>query len=146
MFWTKKCRIIVIVDYENIVLGPDFKKINFQKLREKILEIGSIDFAFVFIPPHCSDSLLREKINNEGFDIIICSKQSKEVVDIIEDTVDIEMIRFSFKFSQYDEITDIIIISDDKHMREAEREIKNKGKKVHRWGKKDIFSCLEDII
>lgn len=142
----KQKRVIVLYDYENIDLQPNFKVVDFKKLREKILEIGQIDFAFVFIPQHCIYDVMRKKINDEGFEIIVCQKKSKQETGKLEDTVDIDLIRIGMRFLEYNEITDMVIVSGDEHMIELVKEAHKRNKKVHIYGTEQISSALKDLI
>lgn len=140
-------RLVVFVDYENIALNDDFKRIDWDKLLDLILGIGEIDFAFVFAPPYCLNTL-SEEVNDWGFEAIdktICQKRKKNS-DKLEDTVDIHIIRFGLKFIQYKGITDIVIIGNDTHMAELKKEAKLKKVKVHIWGLNEISSALIRIV
>lgn len=151
MWWSwknkkiEKKRLVVLFDYENIILQPNFETVDFKQLQKRLLEISEISFAFIFVPFHCVYNLLRDRVNDFGFEIIVCQKRNKFETGVLEDTVDIDIIRMGIKFLNYVEITDIVIVSGDAHMIELVKEVKNKGKRIHIFGTNEIASCLINI-
>ncbi len=127
-------RVVALIDYENIALADDAigkgKILDFQILKEELLKIGNLDFALVFIPYDMVWGM--KDLSELGYDIISCPKRRNS--DKLEDKVDISIIRTVWKFSRYSEITDIAIISNDRHMLEAVNEAKNNNKKIHLFG------------
>lgn len=142
----KDKRVLVLGDYENLALNQDFNKIDWKKLISLILEIGKIDFAFMFAPPYCLNTL-PEEINDWGFEAIMCQKRHKDKnSEKLEDTVDIHIIRFGMKFLHHKEITDIVILGNDVHMVELIKEARLKKVDVHVWGLNEISSALIRIV
>lgn len=138
-------RVVVLGDYENFALGPNFYRIDWEKLRDIILEeIGEIDFAFIFAPSHCLNTL-PEEINDWGFEAVVCQKRRGDSQKL-EDTADIHIIRAGMKFLHYKEITDIVILGSDLHMAELIREAKLKKVKVHMWSNNDFHPALVRIM
>ncbi|KKR88900.1 MAG: hypothetical protein UW50_C0001G0021 [Candidatus Wolfebacteria bacterium GW2011_GWA1_44_24] len=141
----KNRQMVVLIDYENISRQAimEGKILDFKKFRDELLEIGNIDFAFVFIYPDMFYGL--PEITDLGFEIIACPKRTVETYKI-EDTVDIHIIRIGLKLLRYKEITDIVIVSNDRHMAEIIKEAKNHGKTVHLFGTKSVSSSLKKIL
>lgn len=151
MFWRKKGekrnrrKLVALVDYENISrhaveLG---KVVDFTKLHKELTEIGEIIFAIVFTPVNYAYSLPAD-LNNLGFKIVLCQKFLKS--NKLEDAVDINIIMDGIKFCQFDEITDIVIVSQDRHMVHLASEAKNRKKKLTIYGLDQISRVLVQVV
>lgn len=142
----KRKKIVALIDFENISRHAvdKGKIVDFKKLHELLLDFGEIIFAFVFIPDHYLYSL-PDNLNNLGFDIIIC-QTLKEESEKVEDSVDINIIQIGMKFTDLEEITDIVIVSHDKHMVHLVREAKNRNKEVSVVGTEKISYILRQVV
>ncbi|MBI4993675.1 NYN domain-containing protein [Candidatus Wolfebacteria bacterium] len=143
---TAEKRIVVFIDFENIIKNLEFNiSIDFKKLRSMLLEIGNIDFVNVYIPSHLIgyDEMLRE-FDDFGCRFIYCPKSAVKTDTIkLEDTVDIHMIKDAQYFAQFKEITGLVIMSADKHMVHCVNAFKNDGKIVHVWTSGNISPSLK---
>lgn len=150
MFFSKKesrrKKVLAMVDYENIARSAvdEGKIVDFQKLHELLLSFGEIIFAFVFLPENYISSIPAD-LNLSGFDIVVCQKMTEGSAKA-EDNVDMNIIQTGMKFIEFDEVTDIVIIGDDKHMSHLVREAKNRGKKVSVIGTNNISKILRQVI
>lgn len=140
-------RIIVLMDYENIAINAikSGLVVDFKKLRDEIKQIGRIDFAFVVVPDQNFYALPMADMHNLGFDIIVCPKRKLDSQKL-EDAVDMSIIRIGWTFLRYEEITDVVVISNDFHMIELVREAEKQGKEVHLFGLDQISSALKSIL
>ena len=145
----KKRKVVAFVDYDNIASAAieEGKIIDFRKLRNELLKIGKIEFAFICIP---ADRVYNLPIGNGGvidlgFHILLCPKRSIES-DKLEDSVDIHIIQSGLKFIDYEEITDVVIVSNDRHMIELAKQAQNYGKKVSLFGTDKISSMLKRVV
>lgn len=148
-FFEKKRKIVAFVDYDNIASAAieEGKILDFKKLRNEFLKIGKIEFAFICIP---ADRMYNLPIGNGGvidlgFNILLCPKRKIES-DKLEDSVDIHIIQAGLKFINYDEITDVVIISNDGHMIELVKQVKNYGKSVIVFGTAKISAALKRVV
>lgn len=149
-WWGKKenkrtRKIVALIDYENVSrraveLG---KVVDFAKLHKELTEIGEIIFAIVYVPINYAYSLPAD-LNHLGFEIILCQKFFKS--DKLEDSVDINIIMDGMKFCQFDEITDVVIVSQDRHMMHLASEAKNRKKNLAIFGNNQISKVLVNVV
>lgn len=142
----KREKIIALIDFENISRHAveEGKIVDFTKLHELLSKFGEIVFAFVFIPDHYLYSL-PDNLNNLGFDITVCQRL-KEESKKAEDSVDINIIQTGMKFTNFEEITNIVVVGHDKHMVHLVKEAKNRGKRVHVIGTEKISYILRQVV
>ena len=145
----KKRKIVAFVDYENIASAAieEGKILDFKKLRSELLKIGKIEFAFICIP---ADRIYGLPIGNGGvidlgFHILLCPKRRIES-DKLEDSVDIHIIQAGLKFLGYNEITDVVIVSNDRHMIELAKEVQNSRREVIIFSTDKISSALKRVV
>lgn len=145
----KPRKIVAFVDYDNIASAAieEGKIIDFKKLRNELLKIGKIDFAFICIP---ADRIYSLSIGNGGvidlgFNILLCPKKRVES-DKLEDSVDIHIIQAGLKFIDYEEITDVVIVSNDGHMIELVKQCQNYRKSVIVFGTAKISAALKRVV
>lgn len=150
MFFSKKkkgkIKLVALIDFENISRHAvdEGKIIDFIKLHEFLSGIGEIIFAFIFVPDHYVYSL-PNNLNDLGFGIILCQKLV-EGSEKLEDTVDIHIIQTGMKFINFPEITDIVIISHDKHMVHLLKEAKNFRKTISIISTEKISQILKKVV
>lgn len=124
----KRRRLIVLIDWDNIdsQMRKRSERLDFAELMKQFLEFGEVDFAIVFIPFGSYHSLSR--INNLGFEIIICQKMDGQTSEKREDKVDSRIALAGMNFLKYKEVTDFVILTHDKHIIEIASEIIKKRK------------------
>jgi hypothetical protein len=135
---------IALIDYSNLALS-DYGMKRFPDLEELFkgfTNIGNVLFAFVFSPYSLAYNLA-EKINDLGFDLVVC--QVREKSGSKKDTVDWQLVRYGWKFLEYKKITDIIVVSDDIDMAELAREIKAFNKKFHLFSTPNLSKRLKKL-
>lgn len=133
-------RLVALIDYDNVdsQMRKRGDRLDFAELMKQFLEFGEVDFARVFIPFGSYHSLPR--INNLGFEIIVCQKMDFLVdSEKREDKVDSQMAVTGMNFLRYKEITDFIILTHDKHIIELASEVIKKRKKL------TFFAYPEDM-
>lgn len=134
-----KDRIVAFIDYDNmdsVMRDYDKTKLDFTALMEEFLKIGRIDFAFLFIPYATYHSL--PQVNNLGFEIIVCQKiMAGDQPDKREDKVDSRMAMVGKSFLGYEEISDVVILTHDKHSVEFASEVIKAGKRLTYFAIKD---------
>lgn len=136
----KRRRLVAFIDYDNIDsnLRKHEQRLDFVELMRQFTEIGEVDFAAIFVPFGSYHSL--PKVNNLGFEIIVCQKMdSLADSEKREDKVDSRMAIMGMNFLRYKEITDFVILTHDKHILELVSEIIKKRKKL------TFFACPECI-
>lgn len=134
----KKRRIVALIDYDNIssALAKYKLKLNFADLMLQMTNLGKVDFALVFIPYSSYHYLT--KINNLGYELVVCQKMDPlQEAEKREDKVDSRMAMVGKSFLEYKEITDVILITHDKHSIELASEVIKAGKGL-------IYFSLED--
>lgn len=133
----KKRRLIVLIDYDNVdgCLRRFSGSLDFAELMKSLTEIGEVDFALIFMPFTAYHSL--PKINNLGFEIVVCQKMDGQTSEKREDKVDSRIALTGMNFLKYKEITDFVILTHDKHSIELASEILKKGKIL------TFFACVE---
>ena len=133
-FFSKKepNRLLVLIDFENLIrnLEPDisFSEV-FQRMINKLTEIGEIVSVFVFTPPHLA-SIWGENFYQEGLWIINCPKLEKNRKRRREDTVDEILMSFGKKMIQNMNLTHLCIGTGDRDFSSLYREAKWKRLKV----------------
>lgn len=144
----KEKNLLVLIDYDNIDsrLMNREKKLDFAELMIMLVEIGKVKHAFVFMPFQSYHGL--ENINNLGYEIIICQK-----MDILvetgkrEDKVDTRMQMLAEDFLDYKEITDVVILTHDRHSIEtASKAVKHKKIVSYFAIKNEMAKQLQDFI
>ena len=109
--------LLVLIDYDNIDshLMSHGRRIDFSKLMIDLLKIGKVKHVFLFIP-FGSYHGLPPNINNLGYEIIVCQKM--DMIDDSEkreDKVDSRMALMAKNFLSYEDITDVVIMTHDRH-------------------------------
>lgn len=139
----EKKKLAILVDYANIAkqFAPEKKILDFEKLLEECLKLGSIEDAFVFIPDGWYDI---PQINKLGFEIITC-QGVKEDSEKIEDRVDIHIIRRAWKMLLSQTITDFVLIGHDRHMLEWVKDVKFSNKKIHIFAGEKLSRILKEV-
>ncbi len=135
----KRNGLLVFIDYDNIDshLMNHGKKIDFSELMMDLLKIGKVRHIFLFIP-FGSYHGLPPNINNLGYEIIVCQKMDRiDDPEKREDKVDSRMALMSKNFLSYEDITDVVIITHDKHSIEMASEAVKGGKNVIYFAIKD---------
>lgn len=113
------------------------QKIDFSKLMTDLLKIGMVKHVFLFIP-FGSYHDLPPNINNLGYEIIVCQKMDKiSDSEKREDKVDSRMSLLAQNFLGYEDITDVVIMTHDKHSIELASEAVKGRKNV-------IYFAIED--
>lgn len=138
----------VIVDYKNIAdeATPEYKILDFEKLREKCLEIAPTIACFLFVPDHWVNTSSVAEAQKYGF-FIICCYGVKEFSESIEDSVDIHIIKFVEKILVSNKkITDICLVGSDKHMNEWVQSAQWAGKKIHIFTGKKLSHILKETV
>lgn len=134
----EKRRIVALIDYDNInsALANYKLKLNFADLMLQMTNFGKVDFALVFIPYSSYHYL--PKINNLGYEMVVCQKMDPlQDAEKREDKVDSRMAMVGKSFLEYKEITDVILMTHDKHSIEFASEVIKAGKGL-------IYFALED--
>lgn len=146
----KRKRLVAFIDYDNVdsQMRKRNESLDFVILMKALTEIGEVDFAAVFIPFGSYHSLPR--INNLGFEIIVCQKMDDFVLEPREkkeDKVDSRMAIAGMNFLQYKEVTDFVILTHDKHVIEFASEIIKRKKKITFFARyEDMGRELKDFI
>jgi len=144
----KKNRLAILIDYENVSreAALDGKVLDFDKLLEECLEVGSIDFAFVFVPAHLVSYRLPEYIYNKGFYIVSCpsaynGKGLKE-----KDKVDTIMTEIGRKLIERSDLTHIVIVSHDGDFVRLANDAKLHRKRVVAIAGESISFLLKKVV
>lgn len=129
----KRRRLIAFIDYDNVDsnLRKYEQRLDFVELMKKLLEIGEVEFAIVFIPYGSYYSL--PNINKLGFEIVVCQKLDEFGLfesEKREDKVDSRMAMIGKTFLEYKEITDVVFLTHDWHSNELFSECVKKRKKI----------------
>ncbi len=135
---SSKRKFLVLIDYDNIdsQLRDKEMAFDFAGLMLELIKLGKVKHAFLFIPFESYYGL--ENINNLGYEIIICQKTDRlSDSDKREDKVDSRIQLITASFLEYDEITDIVILTHDKHSIETASEAIKAGKKITYFAMKD---------
>ncbi len=143
--WMKN--MAVIVDYKNVAdeATPEYKILDFEKLREKCLEIAPVIACFLFIPDHWVSTVVEAQ--KYGFFVIICYGVKEEYFDNIEDTVDIHIIKFiKDVIISNKNITDICLVGSDKHMNHWVQPAQWAGKRIHIFSGKNLSHILKETV
>lgn len=147
----RKRGLLVLIDYDNIDshLMMHNQRIDFSELMMDLLRIGKVKHVFLFIP-FGSYHGLPPNINNLGYEIIVCQKMDKIRIDDLdkrEDKVDSRMALMAKNFLDYNDITDIIIMTHDKHSIELAAEAIKGDKEVSYFAiKEEMGRDLQDFI
>jgi uncharacterized LabA/DUF88 family protein len=144
----KENRLAIFIDYENIAREAALsgKILDFDKLLEECLEVGSIDFAFVFVPAHLVSYRLPEYIYNKGFYIVSCpsaynGKGLKE-----KDRVDTIMTEIGRKLIERSDLTHIVIVSHDGDFVRLANDAKLHRKRVVAIAGESISFLLKKVV
>ncbi len=126
----KKGNIIVLIDYDNIssALSERQLKLDFADLMIQSSNLGKVDFALIFTPLGSYHTL--PKVNNLGYEIIICQKINSNHSEKREDKVDSRMAMIGKSFLAYKEITHVVLMTHDKHSIELASEVIKSGKQL----------------
>lgn len=145
----KKKKIVAFIDYDNISSAAieEGKIIDFKKIKNEFLKIGLIEFAFICAPADRIHTLPASNggVIDLGFNILLCPRRRWDS-DKIEDSVDIHIIQAGLKFIDYDEITDVVIVSNDGHMIELVKEAQKQGKAVSVFSTAKISAALKRVV
>ncbi len=146
----RRRRLVAFIDYDNIDsnLRKYEQRLDFVELMKQFLEIGEVDFAAVFIPFGSYHSL--PKINNLGYEIIVCQKMDDFILEPREkkeDKVDSRMAIMGMNFLRHKEITDFVILTHDRHSVEiASEAIKSKKKLTFFAYHEDMGRELKEFV
>ncbi len=144
--WMKN--MVVIVDYKNVAdeATPEYKILDFEKLREKCLEIAPTIACFLFVPDHWVNKSSVAEAQKYGFHIICCYGV-KELSDSIEDSVDIHIIKFvKDLIVSNKKITDICLVGSDKDMNHWVQSAQWVGQKIHIFTGKKLSHILRETV
>ncbi len=133
----KERMILVLFDWDNLQLSLDsprpegFSLISgFDRLMEKLGEIGKVELIYLFAPPGISDHFL-EIFYHQGINIISCPKITPKERGPKRDTTDETMIRFGEELiDQIPTLTHLCIGSGDKDFCGLARYAIRKGLKI----------------
>ena len=136
-------KVAILVDYANIAIQASAEKkiLDFEKLLEECLQLGTVEDAFVFIP---DDWYEIPQINKLGFEIITCQGVKLDS-EKLEDRVDIHIIRRAWKLLSNSNITDYVLIGHDKHMLEWVKDVKFKNRKIHIFAGEKLSRMLKEV-
>lgn len=140
--------MVLVVDYKNIAdtAAPEYKILDFKKLREKSLEIAPVIACFVFIPDHWANKISMAEAQKYGF-FVMCCYGVKDFPDTIEDSVDIWIIKLIKDIIIPNRsITDICLVGSDRHMNHWIQSAQWAGKKIHIFSGKNLSHVLKDAV
>lgn len=142
-------RLAILIDYENISREASLqgKILDFDKVLEECLEVGSIDFAFVFVPAHLVSYRLPEYIYNKGFYIVSCPSAFNSNTQLKEkDRVDTIMSEMGSKLVERSDLTHLVIVSRDGDFVRLANQAKFHGKKVIAVAGEHISYVLKQVV
>jgi len=145
----KKNRLAVLVDYENVSreAALEGKVLDFDKLLNECLQVGFIDFAFVFVPSHLVSYRLPEYIYNKGAYIVSCPSAYKENTELKEkDRVDTIMMEVGSKLIERSDLTHVVIVSHDGDFVRLANRAKFHGKKIIAVAGEHISFLLKQVV
>ncbi len=145
----KKNRLAVLVDYENVSREAAFegKVLDFDKLLNECLQVGFIDFAFIFVPSHLVTYRLPEYIYSKGFYIISCPSAFNSNTHLKEkDRVDTIMSEMGAKLVERTDLTHLVIVSHDGDFVRLANQAKFHNKKVVAIAGEHISFLLKQVV
>ncbi len=145
----KKNRLAILIDYENISREASLqgKVLDLDKVLEECLEIGIIDFCFVFVPAHLVSYRLPEYIYNKGAYIVSCPSAYNMNTQLKEkDRVDTIMSEIGLKLTERSDLTHIVIVSHDGDFLRLANNAKHHGKKVIVIAGENISFALKKVV
>jgi len=145
----KKDRLAILVDYENVsreaALGGQV--LDFDKLVNECLQVGFIDFSFVFVPSHLVTFRLPDYIYGKGFNIISCPSAYNSGNQLKEkDQVDTIMSEMGLKLVERTDITHLVIVSHDGDFVRLANQAKFHGKKIIAVAGERISFLLKQVV
>ena len=107
----KQKLVVVLVDYENVVLRAKKEgfSVSFSRLRELVRSFGQVCEAVVFIPPHvATDAETVTILCDAGFEVVACPLEKKD-----KDAVDAYLKAHARRKALWSQATTFIIVSED---------------------------------
>lgn len=144
----KKNRLAILIDYENVSREASLqgKILDFDKLLEECLEIGSIDFVFVFVPAHLVSYRLPGYIYNKGAYVVACPGAYNSGGLKEKDRVDTIMSEIGLKLVERSDLTHVVIVSHDSDFLRLANNTKLHGKKVIAIAGENISFALKQVV
>lgn len=140
MIWRKKKKnkILVLVDWDNLLISSETEKIEptkfsieagFERIIKELTAIGEIIGVFCFLPPN-NAMIWSEQIHQMGFKIIVCPRiKDKKGQD--KDMVDEILMEFGeWLINQIPNLTHLCLVSGDKDFSLFLIKAKLKGLKI----------------
>ncbi len=151
--WEEEKHLAILIDYENVSLEAAIKGkiLDFERIRDICLEIGIIDFAYIFAPTHMISYRLPEYIHNKGFDVIACpfspnngERSGEKLKD--KDRVDMRMIETGWRLINRARITHLVIVTHDGDFVTLVNHATSQRKKVFIIAGENISCVLKEAV
>jgi hypothetical protein len=145
----KKNHLLLLVDWENVARAAaiEGKILDIEKLCEECLEVGFLEFKFIFAPDHLvSYRMPTRSIYNRGFYIITCPSKYGENELKEKDRVDTIMSEIGKKFIERSDITHIVIVTHDGDFTRLSNIAKDHRKKIIAIAGENISFLLKQVV
>jgi len=146
----RKKRVAVFVDYENIAhaIVEQGKILDLDALLTQCLELGNIEFSFLFVPTHMVSYYLPPRLNEKGFYVLACPgrKNGHNGSNKEKDRVDTIMTEIGYKLVEHSDIDIVVIVSHDGDFVRLANFARMHGKKVIAIAGPKISYLLKQVV
>jgi len=147
----RRNRVAVLVDYENITraVAVGGKILDLDALLRQCLELGHVEFPFLFVPIHLVSYHLPPRLNEKSFYVVACPSkngqgQSEQLKE--KDRVDTIMTELGCKLVEHSDIDTLVVVSHDGDFVRLANFGRFHGKKVIAIAGEKISHLLKQIV